>query len=349
VSPRYHGGLRKKRSTRTSARLLLVFVNLLSIGCLIWSLRDARLGDFKDDLATMDWKWVALAVVADLCVYLLYAVRWRLVLRPVSRIGLWQTVRAVFVGLFGNELLPFKVGELLRCFLLTRRTNLPFSVSLSSVLIERIFDGVWLCLCVFLTLHLIHFPRHFGYLIDGAWILGAMVLGGALVLAVAMFRRRGITPAPPRTGWRRHWDILLEDLALIGHSRYLYFGFLQSLPALLLQVIPVWAAFKGYLFDLSILDAFALAIILRLIAVIPQAPANIGLFQLLTREVLIRIFDVLPSDASRFSVVLWGIVTLPLIIGGLVAVWVEEADVIELRRAAHGHAAALKAQRRVRR
>jgi glycosyltransferase 2 family protein len=329
--------------------LLLVFVNLASIGCLIWTLRGARLGDFKDDLATMDWKWVALAVVANLCVYLLYAIRWRLVLRPVSRIGFWQTVRAVFVGLFGNELLPFKVGELLRCYLLTRRTNLPFSVSLSSILIERILDGVWLCLCVFLTLHFVHFPRRFRYLIDGAWILGLLVLLGALVLAIAMFRRRGITPAPPRMGWRRHWDILLEDLALIGHSRYLYFALLQSLPALLLQVIPVWAAFKGYLFDLPILDAFALAIILRLAMAAPQAPANIGLFQLLTSEVLTRIFNILPAYASRFSVVLWGILTLPLIIGGLVAVWVEEADVIELRRAAHGHAAALKAQRHVRR
>lgn len=324
-------------------------MNLVSIGCLIWTLRGARLGDFKDDLATMDWKWVALGVVADLCVYVLYAIRWRLVLCPVSRIGLWQMVRAVFVGLFGNELLPFKVGELLRCYLLTLRTRLPFSVSLSSILIERIFDGVWLCVCVFVTLRFVQFPKSLGYLIDGAWVLGAVVIGGALVLAVAMFRRRGMTPTPPRTGWRRHWDILLEDLALIGHSRYLYFAFLQSLPALLLQVIPVWAAFKGYLFDLSILDAFALAIILRLIMAIPQAPANIGLFQFFTSEVLIRIFNVLPADASRFSVLLWGIMTLPLIIGGLVAVWVEEADVIELHRAAHGHAAALKAQRRVRR
>jgi glycosyltransferase 2 family protein len=328
--------------------LLLVLINLLSIACLIWSLRDAKLGDFKDDLASMDWKWVVLAVVANLGVYVLYAVRWNLVLHRVVRIGFWQTIRAVFVGLFGNELLPFKVGEVLRCYLLTVRTPLPFSVSLASVLIERIFDGIWLVLCVFLTLHFIHLPRHFGYLVNGAWILGGIVAAGGVVLAIGMSRRRGIAPVgPARTGWRRHWDILLEDLALIGHSRYLYFAFLQSLPPLLLQVIPVWAAFKGYLFDLSIGDAFVLAIILRLNAAIPQAPANIGTFQLLTFEVLTRIFHIFPADASRFSLVLWGIVTLPLIIGGLVAVWAEEADVLEMRRAAHSHAAVLKAQRRV--
>ena len=117
------------------------------------------------------------------------------------------------------------------------------------------------------------------------------------------------------------------------------------MPGLVLQAIPVWAAFKGYLFDLSIWDAFALMIILRLLVALPQAPANIGLFQLLTREVLIKIFDIVPGDASRFSVVLWGILTLPLIAGGCLAVWAEEADIVELRRAAEGQAADLKLQR----
>lgn len=326
--------------------MVLVLINLLSIGALIWTLRDARLSDFKDDLASMDWRWVALAVVALLGVYLLYAIRWNLVLRPVVRIGFWQTVRAVFVGLFGNELLPLKAGEVLRCYLLSARTELPFSVSLSSVLIERIFDGIWLAVGLFLTLHFIHFPGRFRYLVDGEWVLFITVLAGAALLATAMFRRHWqVPPFRSVSGWRRQLNILLEDLGLIGHSRYLYLAFLQSLPALLFQTIPVWAAFKGYGFDLSILDAFALMIVLRAAASLPQAPANIGVFQLLTREVLIRIFGVFPADASRFSIVLWGIMTLPLIVGGLIAVWAEEADVIELRRAAKRHAAVLKAQR----
>jgi uncharacterized membrane protein YbhN (UPF0104 family) len=337
----------EKQSRRPGARLLFVLINLLSVACLIWALRDARLGDFKDDLASMDWKWVALAVAVQLSVYLLYAVRWSLVLRPVVRIRFWQSVRYVYVGLFGNELLPFKVGEILRPYLLSRRTGLPLSVSLSSILIERIFDGIWLCLGLAVSLQYVHFPRQFRYIVDGTWVLAGVVLAGAVLLAVAMFKQpKRDGPAPERRkGWRRHWDVLMEDLALIGHSRYLYLAFLQSMPGLVLQVIPVWAAFKGYLFDLSIFDAFALMIILRLLVALPQAPANIGLFQLLTREVLIKIFDIVPADASRFSVVLWGIVTLPLIVGGWMAVWAEEADIVELRRAARSQKAGLRTRR----
>jgi uncharacterized membrane protein YbhN (UPF0104 family) len=328
------------------ARLLLVLVNVVSLGSLIWTLRDAKLGELKDDLATMDWKWVAVAVVADIGVYLWHGLRWNLLLRPLIRVGFWRAVRAIYVGLFANEILPLRAGELLRCYLLTRWTKLPFSVSITSAFIERIFDGIWLCLCLVVTLHFIPFPHQFRYLVDGGYVLGLIVLAGAMVLAIAMFLRRGRTTLIlPEKGWRRQWAVLVEDLNLIGHSRYLSLAFLQSLPYLLLQVIPIWAAFKGYGFDLSITDAFALMLILRLTSALPQAPGNIGLFQLFTKGVLIRMFNVVPDEAGRFSLVLWGIVTLPLIVGGFIALSIEEADILQLKRDAQEEAAGLKASR----
>jgi uncharacterized membrane protein YbhN (UPF0104 family) len=338
-------------SKSTRARVLLVLVNVLSIGCLIWTLRDAKLGELKDDLATMDWKWVALAVVADIGVYFWHGLRWSLLLRPIVRAGYWRTVRAIYVGLFANEVLPFRAGEVLRCYLLGRWTGLPFSVSLSSALIERVFDGIWLCLCLALMLRFVPIPPQFHFLVDGGYALGIIVIGGAAVLAVAMSRRsnKKLAKSPPveypAAGWRRHFAILMDDLGLIGHSRYLYLALLQSLPYLLLQAIPIWASFKGYGFDLSLSVAFSLMVILRLGSAVPQAPGNLGLFQFLTKEVLEKMFDVVPAEAARFSLVLWGIVTLPLLIGGFIALSVEEADLLQLKRAAEGEAADLKAQR----
>lgn len=330
----------------------MVLINLLSIGCLVWTLRDAKLGELRDDLATMDWKWVALAVAADICVYFLHGLRWSLLLRPVEPVGFWRAVRAIYIGLFANEILPFRAGELLRCYLLSIWTALPFSVSLSSALIERIFDGIWLTLCLILALRLVPLPRHLHYLVDGGWVLGLAVLGCAVLLGVAMFRSGrkpdgGPVVAPVvgwRGGWRGHLSVLMQDLGLIGHSRYLYLAFLQSLPYLLLQTIPIWASFKGYGFDLGLIEAFALMVFLRLSTVIPQAPGNLGLFQFLTKEVLEKIFNVVPDEAARFSLVLWGVVTLPLLIGGFIALWIEEADLLALKRAAELEAANLRSQ-----
>lgn len=331
-------------SRSLKARLLLVLVNVLSIGALVWTLRGAKLGELKEDLATMDWKWVAFAIVAGLVVYLWQAMRWSLVLRPVVRVEYWETVRAIFVGLFANEVLPLRAGEVLRCFLLSRWTeDLPFSVALSSFLIERILDGIWLCVCLLLTLHYLYLPHHLRYLTDGAYVLAGSVIGGAVVLGIAMARRERQPPSQwPSKGWRRHLAILMHDLNLIGHSRYLYFALLQSLPYLLLQVIPVYAAFKGYGFDFSLSVAFSLTMILRLGSAIPQAPGNLGVITLLTKEILQWLFRVPADEAARFSLVLWGIMTLPLLGGGYIALSIEEADLIDLKRDAQNEAAGLR-------
>ena len=332
-------------SSGTRSRFFLVLTNLVSIGCLVWTLHDAKLGELKDDLATMNWWWVGLAVVADVAVYCWHGLRWSLLLRPIEPVTVWQTVRAIYVGLFATEVLPFRAGELLRCYLLSRWTALPFSVSLTSALIERIFDGIWLCLCLLVTVKIVLFPQHLRYLVDGGYVLGLIVMGGAAVLALAMFHRTR-TRAALNKPWQRHARVLIDDLSLIGHSRYLYFAFIQSLPYLLLQVIPIYASFKGYGFDdLSIGAAFAMMVILRLGSVVPQAPGNLGLFQLLAKESLEKIFNYAPADAARFSLVLWGVVTLPLLVGGLIALSITGARISELRQAAHVERAELSKSR----
>jgi uncharacterized membrane protein YbhN (UPF0104 family) len=199
------------------------------------------------------------------------------------------------------------------------------------VLIERVFDGMWLWLGLWLSFKYVELPRQLGYVNDG---LGISVLAGAALLGFAMLR-----PRPPRSklrqpGWRHHLAVLMDDLALIGHSRYLYLALLQSLPYLLLQVIPIWAAFQAYGFDLGFGAAFALMLILRLSSVVPQAPVNLGFFQILTKQFLERAYNVDSSEAARFSLVLWAVVKFVPLIAGFIALAITGAKIGELKKAA---------------
>jgi hypothetical protein len=337
--------LGETNSSRTRSRVFLVLTNVIAIGSLIWILRDAHLNELRDDLATMNWWWVGVAVVAELGTYFWHGLRWSLLLRPVVPVKFWQAVQSIYIGLFANEVLPFRAGEVLRCYMLSLWTELPLSVSLTSALIERIFDGIWLFLCLLLTLQFVPFPRQLRPLVEGGYVLGVLVLVGAIVLGLAMFRRHQTHAALSNHSWHRHVRVLIDDLSLIGHSRYLYVAFLQSLPYLLLQVIPVYAAIQGYGFPLSLGEAFALMVILRLGSAVPQAPGNLGLFQFLAAESLMRIFNVVPDEAKRFSLVLWGIVTLPLLIAGFISLSVTGAEIGDLRKAAHHHASELSKAR----
>ena len=82
----------------------------LSAACLVWVLHNYPIRELPAAIRSLDWGWVALGIAADLAVYMTHAWRWNTLLSPVSRLGYWRTVQAIYIGLFANEVLPRKYG-----------------------------------------------------------------------------------------------------------------------------------------------------------------------------------------------------------------------------------------------
>ena len=314
---------------------IVVLANLVSLGALAWTLRGADLGSLRTDLAALNWWLVSVAIATQLSVYGWQALRWKMLLAPVVPFPFWQAVRAVFVGLFTSEVLPFRGGEVLRSYLVTRWIGLPFSVALTSVVIERVFDGLLMWSAITFLLESAQFPRSFAYLSDG---LGAVVLAGVVVIALALFSPEPKDQQIPARGWRRRFWILRSDLAHIGHSRYLWAAFFLSVPYLLFQAVPVWVLSSGYGFDIPAGAAIGLVMLLRLAAALPQAPATLGLFQLITKEFLEYGYGIPSAQAARYSLVLWAVIKLPVLAAGAVALSITGAKFGELTQAAKEHA-----------
>ena len=312
--------------------MILAFA--LSIGSLVYVLHDFEPEKLLDEIKAMHWGWVAAAVLFDILVYFLQGWRWSLLLRPVSNIPYARSIRAIYVGLFANEVLPLRTGEIIRCYLQARWSKLPFTVVLSSALIERIFDGVWLCICLLVTTYFI--KLHEVYITLGKVLALVVVIGGAL-LAGAMFAKRQTHEALRRRPWLSKLTVLLEDLYLIGHSPYLYLSAAASLPYLLLQVLPIYALAQGYGIDIRLSQGFALMVILRLVAVVPQAPGNLGTFQAAAAFGL-ALFGVDSSMAKRFSFVMWAVITLPLLLAGFVALAITGLRLTDIRQEAQSAA-----------
>lgn len=312
---------------------VLVLTYLASLASLVWTLRDAHLDRLLSDIDALHPGWVGLGVACMLAVYFAQAVRWSLILAPVAKLKTLPGTRAVYVGLFASEVFPVRAGEVIRCYLVSRWTKLPFSVALASVLIERLFDGLLMWVGIHYALRAIHVPRNLELAADS---LGAAVLAGVVVLGLALFRPRLEHERMPEAGWRKRWFVLQEDLALIGHSWYLWAALLATVPYLLLQVAPVYIMFREYNFPLSFGPALALMMLIRLAAVVPQGPATLGFFQVLTREFLELGFGIQADEAARFSLVLWAVIKIPILIAGAVAVAVTGTKLGELTRAAQG-------------
>src|SRR5579864_8885632 len=106
--------------SRLRSRIFMLVTVVVSLACLAWALHGVSWSELWEEIRELDWRWVAVGVLAEILAYLIQGWRWSLLLRPVGAASPSNTSRAIFIGLFANEVLPLRAGELIRCFLLTR-------------------------------------------------------------------------------------------------------------------------------------------------------------------------------------------------------------------------------------
>ena len=85
--------------------------------------------------------------------------RWHFMLRHLKPVTLRRLFPVVCIGYFGNNIYPFRAGEVMRAYVLWQREEIPITSSLATVIIERVFDGLVMLLFVFLALPFAPIPR----------------------------------------------------------------------------------------------------------------------------------------------------------------------------------------------
>src|ERR1700730_3024416 len=300
----------------------------VSIACLVWVLNDYSIGDLIPAIRSLDWKWVVLAVVTDLAAYIVHAWRWNTLLNPVPALGLWTLVQVVYIGLFANEVLPLRVGELIRCYLLAHWNNLRLSLGFASAALERLIDGLLMVAMFIVTASFVKgIPRDIIILVQ---LIGVLLFFGMAILAWIVFHKQHVHLMMAESRWASTLRHIVEGLHLMGNRRTLGLTTLISLIYLVIQVVSYWALMKAYGFDLSFWVAGAVLAIVRFGTVVPNAPGNVGLTQVACLAAL-KLFDVEPNVAKTFSFVLNLVTVLPLLIGGAVATALTGLNIGELR------------------
>jgi hypothetical protein len=123
---------------------------------------------------------VATVVLALVTLYL-RALRWNAILPHVYGASRNNLFNAVVIGFMINNILPARLGELARAFILWRKNGYSASVSIGSLIVERIIDTV--VILSFFTVPVILLPR-LSDLHAAAWISGSIVAGTVLCAVV---------------------------------------------------------------------------------------------------------------------------------------------------------------------
>ena len=131
---------------------------------------------------TVDPFWLGLACLMILLSYVVRALRWRIMLRPLQpHPHLWGLISATCIG-FTAVTLFGRPGELVRPYLISVRERVPFSSQLAAWLLERIYD-LMMVLIIF-GVALTRMPKHRGDL--GPALTWVLETGGLLAAGIGI-------------------------------------------------------------------------------------------------------------------------------------------------------------------
>ncbi len=277
---------------------------LLAAACLVWVFHDIRWGEMWTHVSRMNWWLLIPSVSADIGSYVMQGVRWSLLLKPLGRLSSLKATQAVYAGLFVNEVLPMRVGEVLRGYLASRWIPLHAAQVLSSMLVERFLDGIWMVLAVAAVIWTVPLPE---YLVQAEELLAIVMVAAAILLVYLVTRTK--------RGWLGHVACALRE---IGGARSIYGAAAFSALLLVLQAVSFWLVMLAYHIDLPLWHGAVVYLIVHLGTLVPGAPSNVGTYQFFT-VVGLSLFGVEKTMATGFSVVVFLILTVPLWAIGLAA------------------------------
>ena len=123
---------------RVDARTLLVVA--LAVGLLAWFLRNANLADVWAELRQGDWSLLTAVLLMQVVTWLSRAIRWQYLLKPLGPVRFRSALECTMIGFAAITLLPGRVGEVVRPYLLARREHLSASAAFATVVVERLLD-----------------------------------------------------------------------------------------------------------------------------------------------------------------------------------------------------------------
>ena len=292
-----------------------------------WALRGLDLSEVWRDVQTANYWWLLPGVAVYFVAVWARTWRWDYMLRPLKHIPLSNLFPVVVIGYMGNNIYPFRAGEVLRSYVLRRREDVPMSASLATVIVERVFDGLVMLVFVFVALPFTPIPGD-----DGS--IRTVVITASVLFFVAMVVFFALAAMPERFYALAEWlsDKLLPDrmkrplldflqrfltgLESLRSFKNVLMIFFTSVVIWLLETVKYWFVMHAFSFEVSFFALMLMNGIVNLATTLPSAPGYVGTFDGPGIAVL-TLYGIEQGLATAYTLVLHAALWLPItLLGG---------------------------------
>jgi len=269
------------------------------------------------------------------------AVRWHWLLRSVKSIPSRALFPPVVIGYMANDILPARMGEVVRAYVLGRQENISKAATFVTIVVERIFDGLTMLTFVVAGSFVLNLANEE---LNARLRIVAMALIMA-ILALALFagmpRRveglaNGFVQRLPSDTLRARavalTRALLDGLGTLRSPAESLMVFALSLLAWLFETGMYLVIAWGFQITAPIPVFLVACAVANLATLLPSTPGYIGVFHAAVISVLTQ-FGVEQNLATSYTFVLHAALIIPITLWGFFYVWRAGMSLTQMTRA----------------
>jgi len=283
---------------------------------------------------------IGAAVLATVQTYALRAWRWMALLRPLGHARFRTAFRTTVIGFTATFLLPGRVGEVLKPYLLARQEGFKMPSTFATVIIERLLDLVTVLLLFACALPFMHVDVGRDVVWAGG-VAAVMSLAGLTTLflcaghpeRLGRWAGRLTSRLPARVGGAadRLVRTFAEGLAVMRQPGPLVLAAAWSVPLWLSIALSIWITSAAFDLTFSFAGTF-LVVMFLVVGVAAPTPGGVGGFHYFYLLAVTRFFGANADTAAAAALVLHAVSFIPVTIMGLIYMSQDGLSLGSLRR-----------------
>ena len=267
---------------------------VIGVFFLILSFSNLDYNQIKSNIFEINYFYLFVSTIFLILTVYFRALRWKLLLKEniTSKI----LFEFQFISYFGNNIFPLKFGEIIKTFLLSKKSNLSKSFIFGTVILEKFLDSLGMLMIAFMIFYYnLYDINNFKVLLLIIFLLS--VFG---IIISYLYKKS--------KSYHGNYFINIINQVIEGFSTINKSNILLSL----LYTVLIWIIYIGVIslvfasmnkflsFEQSVIILFLTTIPF----LIPSTPANIGVFELIVKSALISVLGLSPERAVVLAVIL---------------------------------------------
>lgn len=315
---------------RPRARTVLIF--LLTIGLLAFFFRKADPAEVWAETRRADPLLLLYAVVVTALTYGVRAWRWQSLLAPIGPTRYIVAFETTVIGFAANSLIPGRIGEVLRPYLLARREHLNATSAFATIILERFLDLVTVLLLFAAFVFtagpgvISGDPAQFALVKFGGGVAAASAVAGLVVLFAlaghperlgrATLRVERLLPARLAGILAAFVETFAQGLAVMRHPMRLVTALALSFPMWMSIAAGIWLTSRAFHITFPYTGSFLVMTIL-VVGVAAPTPGGVGAFHAAYQFAVTEFFAAPGDRAVGAAIVLHAVSFVPVTLLGL--------------------------------